>query len=136
MAGLSRLVRQICLLREQGDTAGAARLQEKDLATAVADMRQAHGAAALPDDALAALYAREAQRVSEALLTAELMVARLAELWSPLPAVMREASAPPASSPARSLPAIPAGPPAITDLLDAMLAAERTSTRLAPALNR
>jgi len=136
MAGLSRLVRQICLLREQGDPAGAARLQEKDLATAVADMRQAHGAAALPDDALAALFAREAQRVSEALLTAELMVARLAELWSPLPAVVRTASGPAGSASARSLPAAPAGPPAITDLLDAMLAAERTSTRLAPALNR
>ena len=133
MAGLSRLVRQICLLREQGDTAGAARLQEKDLATAVADMRQAHGAAVLPDDALMALFAREAQRVSEALLTAELMVARLAELWSPLPP--RAASAPAASASARPLPATPAGPPAITDLLDAMLAAERTSTRLSPARN-
>jgi hypothetical protein len=31
---------------------------------------------------------------------------------------------------------VPAGPPIISDLLDAMLAAERTSTRLSPALNR
>jgi len=132
VTGLSRLVRQICLLREQGDSAGATRLQENDLATAVTEVRRVHGADALRDAEVDALFATETRRVTEASLTAELLINRLAELWSPLPVVAR--SGPAAGAARESVPArpIPAGPPVISDLLDAMLAAERPSTRSTP----
>ena len=135
LADLSRLVRRICLLREQGDPAGAERLETNDLAPAVEEFRRRHGVEALRQADLVALFADEARRVADALLTAEIMINHLAERWAPLPGVVRAASVPPASAAARSAPAAPAGPPAITDLLDAMLAAERTSTRLSPARN-
>jgi len=136
-AGLARLVRRICLLREQGEPAEAGRLQQNDLPAAIGELRRAEGDDALRDDELAELFAAEARRVTEALLTAEIMVKRLAELWSPLAGPARVAAAVAAAAPSpASRPAAPAGPPVISDLLDAMLAAERPSTRLVPALNR
>ncbi len=125
-------MRQICLLREQGDTAGALRLQENDLATVVEEIRRTPGTDALRDEDLAALFAQEAQRVAEATLTAEIMIHRLAEIWSSPPAAApqrREATAARETVTARP---VPAGPPVISDLLDAMLALERTSTRPTP----
>lgn len=140
MAGLSRLVRQICLLREEGDAAEATRLQEKDLAFAVAEVRRVQGVDAFPDNALVALFERETQRVAEALLTAEILIERLTQRWAPVAGVTaspREASAPRVPQHSRPAPAaqVSAGPPVITDLLDAMLASERPSTRLSPARN-
>jgi hypothetical protein len=135
-AGLSRLVRRICLLREQGDVAEAGRLQQNDLAAAVGEIRRTQGADAWRDDELAELFDAEAKRVTEALLTAEIMVKRLAELWSPLPVAVRSAPAYAGATLPTDKPARPAGSPVISDLLDAMLAAERPSTRLVPALNR
>lgn len=112
-------------------------MQQDDLPAAIRELRRAEGADAFREDELAELFAAEAKRVTEALLTAEIMVKRLAELWSPLPAGARSAPAAAASAPsATTKPAAPAGPPVISDLLDAMLAAERPSTRLVPALNR
>ncbi len=132
MAGLSRLVRRICLLRELGNTAGARHLQENGLAHAVAEFRRAHGADALPDADLDALFAMETRRVMEASLTAEILASRLAELWSPLPVAMRSRVTP-AATPDPAVPrSASAEPPAISDLLDAMLAAERPSTRPTP----
>ena len=136
LAGLSRLVRRICLLREQGDPVEAGRLQQNDLAAAVGEIRRAEGADAVRDDDLAALFAKEAQRVSEALLTAELLIHRLTEIWPAAPAPIpagRETAA--ITERASAAPPVPAGPPRISDLLDAMLASERTSTRLSPARN-
>jgi hypothetical protein len=142
MAGLSRLVRQICLLREEGDAAEATRLQEQDLALAVAEVRRARGADALPDNVLVALFERETQRVTEALLTAEILIERLTQRWAPLAgtaAPVREPGASRVLQPLRPTVAAPAtgsaNPPVITDLLDAMLASERPSTRLSPARN-
>jgi len=127
-------VRQICLLREQGDAAEAGRLQQNDLAAAVGEIRRAQGADALREEHLAALFATEAGRVSEALLTAELLIQRLTAIWPAAPAPVAAARSS-ATVPAPARP-VPAGPPLISDLLDAMLASERTSTRLVPALNR
>lgn len=136
LAGLARLVRQICLLREQGDAAEAGRLQQNDLAAAVGEIRRTQGAEAVRDEELAALFTREAQRVSEAMLTAELLIRRLTEIWPATPAAGPARPEPAAVSARPPERAIPAGPPLISDLLDAMLAAERPSTRLTPALNR
>ena len=135
LAGLSRLVRRVCLLREQGEAAEAGRLQQGDLATAIRDFRLAQGADALPEDKLTALFAAEGERVAEALLTAELLIQRLTSIWPTAPVaapVIREPTVVAVRAPTRL---IPAQPPVISDLLDAMLASERTSTRLSPARN-
>lgn len=130
LAGIIRMIRQACVLRERGDGDGAARLRERELATAIRDCRLAHGPDALPESALQALFATEERRVAEAAILSELLVPRLAEA---LAAAHVRASAPGArpalgASPA-PVAAAPAGPPAIPDLLDAMLAAERTGRR-------
>lgn len=131
VAGVVRLVRQICLLREQGETDRAARLQANDLAAALRDLQAEHGPDALREEGLQALFAAERERVAEAVLLAELLIPqltggpRLARSVAPAraPAPM------PASAPA-------AGPPAIPDLLDAMLAAERTGRHPSPVVHR
>ena len=102
------------------------------MVTAVEEIRRAPGAEPLRDEELQELFARETQRVRDAALTAEIMIHRLVEIWppaAPTPA-RREASA---TAPETATPRhAPAGPPLITDLLDAMLALERPSTRPTP----
>ncbi len=84
-----------------------------------------HGAEALPDQELLVLFAAEERRVADAVILCELLLPRL---LAALPTARPDAAA---RSVARTLPpsartaTIPAGPPAISDLLDAMLAAER-----------
>jgi len=132
-------VRRVCLLREQGDTAEAERVRQGDLATAIRDFRLAYGPDALPEQKLAALFSVETDRVAEALCTAELLIQRLTSIWPAAPApapaataAVREPTVVEVRAPTRL---IPAQPPVISDLLDAMLASERTSTRLSPARN-
>jgi hypothetical protein len=137
--GVARLVRQICLLREQGDTVEAGRLEANDLAALVDQIRREQGGDALRDDELSALFAAETQRISDATLVADLLIPRLLETWNSFSAALpRPRPAAPASEPApvRAPATVPAGPPAISDLLDAMLAAERMSTRMSPTPNR
>lgn len=133
VAGITRLMRRICLLREQGDAGQAARLHEQDLAAAVRELRAAHGAEALPDAELLRLFAVEEQRVAEAVVLAELLIPQLVGDRPPVPAK----SVPAAPVPARPrVPAAPPGSPGIPDLLDAMLAAERHGRRPSPAASR
>ena len=136
-AGVARVVRQICLLREQGDASQATRLQENELAVAVRDLRLAHGPAVLPEGELQAMFAAEERRVAEAVILSELLLPRLVESWPARSGSLRSA----ASRAGRESPPVPtpapaAGPPAIPDLLDAMLAAERTGRRPSPATHR
>ena len=137
VAGLTRLIRQVCLLREQGDAAGAARLQEGAMAAAVRELRLAQGPDALSECELQGMFAAEERRVAEAVILSELL---LPQLVGCLPAASRPAqlapqftsetmAPPPAHRPERRA-------PAITDLLDAMLAAERTASRPAPVTKR
>jgi len=138
VAGITRLVRQICLLREQGDAAQAAHLQDDELATAVRDLRLAHGPEAFAESELHGLFVTEERRVAEAVILSELLVPRLVESW-PAAALSRSTGpvrtfSPPPAAARASVPA--AGSPAIPDLLDAMLAAERHGRRPAPANSR
>lgn len=137
MVGLVRLVRQVCILHEQGNAAGAARLRETDLANAVRDLRLAHGPEALSESELKALFTTEERRVAEAAILAELLVPRLVEaLPSASGPVVFSGSRPvPPSQPAAMRATAPAGSPAIPDLLDAMLAAERNSRRQPATVN-
>jgi hypothetical protein len=134
--GLASLVRRICLLREQGDVAEARRVQETELADRIREMRESADPAALTDAALADLFATETRRVADALATAEVLIPQLVAIWPAGPAARpaRLTLSVPTEAPAR--PAAADGPPRISDLLDAMLAAERSSTRSTPAQKR
>lgn len=137
MAGVTRLIRRICLLREQGAAAEAARLEESDLMAAVGELRTVLASDVLSESELRALFSREEQRVTDAAVLSELLIPQLlgrlaVSAPSGPPGVFRPAAAGPALPPVPRAPA--AGSPAIPDLLDAMLAAERTNRRpLAPS---
>jgi hypothetical protein len=125
MAGIVSLVRQICLLREQGDAARAAALEAGELADALRTLREADGGEALPESALAALFAREEERIADAQVLAELLAPRLGAV---LPSA-QAATVTTVTTVTTRAPEPPAEPLSIPDLLDAMLAAERTSPR-------
>jgi hypothetical protein len=130
VAAISRLIRRVCLLREQGDTAEAGELESTALAEAVRAHREASGADSLTDTGLQQLYLLERNRIADAEILCELLVPRLAGAF---PAVgrappPRRAAAKPVSH--READAM-AGSPEIPELLDAMLAAERTGRRVA-----
>ena len=135
--GVARIVRQICLLREQGDVTQAMQLQENALAEAVRDLRLAHGPAALPEAELQAMFATEERHVLEAVILSELLIPGLVESWQANSPPARPAGARARSEPSRPAAKAPvAASPAIPDLLDAMLAAERTGRRPSPASPR
>jgi hypothetical protein len=65
------------------------------------------------------------------------MIRRLTVIWPATPAAPIAAAHLPTPAPAAKVThSAPSGPPVISDLLDAMLAAERPRTRLTPVLNR
>lgn len=121
LAGITRLLRRICLLLDQGRSQEAARLQQEELAAAVRDFRTSNPPDALPDDVLQAMFVREEQRMAEAAALAELLIPRLGGGFAVSAAVAPVRVPRPAA-------VAPAGAPAIADLLDAMLAAERRAT--------
>ncbi len=120
-----RLLRRTCVLREQGDGIAAERLLEGEVTKAVQEFRDVHGAEALPEQELLDLLAAEERRVAEAAILCELLLPRLLGAISAArpDAVTRPVTRPLSSGPRPA--AVPAGSPAISDLLDAMLAAER-----------
>lgn len=133
LSGVGRLIRQICVLRERADPLQATRLQETELANAVRDVRLAQGPDALPESELQAMFATEERRVAEAAILTELLLPRLVEALPASTGPMGVAAArtiarPPLAEVAARVTA-PTGSPAIPDLLDAMLAAERNSRR-------
>jgi hypothetical protein len=128
-SGIARIVRRICLLREQGDSAEAGRLEREELATAVRESRLAGGPETPGEQELGEIYARESRRIADAVVIAEILATRLA----PAAAAPRPAPGP---SLRAAIPAVPrpagSGTPAIPELLDAMLDAERSGRRRAP----
>ena len=135
LTGIARLVRRICLLREQGDAAGAAKLEGNELAPAVRDIRLAEGLESLPEGELQTMFLNEERRVADAMILAELLIPPLIASiplangagHRPIPPSGR---ATPAAFPLATDPA--AGSPAIPDLLDAMLAADAAARRQLP----
>jgi hypothetical protein len=139
---LARLCRQICLGLET-EPSPATRSLDHDLSEALATVRAVHGPDSIHENDLLDLFRAEQLRVTDATLLAELLAPKLAAFLrtaglSPSPFAethARPASVPPvahgrpplsASSP---LPAAPAGPPGIADLLDGMLEQDRHDER-------
>ncbi len=137
LAGISRCIRRICLLREQDNAAEAVRLEQNEFANALRDLRLAHGPEFLPESELRALFAVEENRVADAMVLSELLLPQLAKLFpstAPFPLQARPLSTPPQGlDSAIPFPrtATPGVSPIIADLLDAMLASERTGRRTA-----
>jgi hypothetical protein len=123
-----RLIRRICLLGEQGQSAEAARLETNELASALRAAREAGGAGEVAQEILAEIYTIEKERSANAVVLSELIITQLKQhLFAAGPA-SRPAPAmpPPADSAARQA---SGGSPAIPDLLDAMLAHDRSAAR-------
>jgi hypothetical protein len=137
-AVINRHIRQICLLREQGDVAEAERVEQNEFANTLRDLRLAHGPQILPQTELNALFEAEHRRVADAVVFSELLIPQLVKSFSasPFPTQTRAvvaATAP--STPRDSVVSTPKAPaatgvsPMIADLLDAMLASERGGRR-------
>ena len=126
-----RLVRRICLLNEQGRSAEAARLETTELAAALKAAREAGGAGDVAQEILTEIYAIEKERSANAVVLSELIVAQLHEYLFAAGPSRRTAFTTAANSPPAAPAAGPAsgGSPAIPDLLDAMLAHDRSAAR-------
>ena len=132
MADIARLVRRICVLREKGEAAAAARLEENEFSTAIRDIRLADGPEALPESEILAIFLNEERRVADAAVLAELLIPKLAgSIPSASGPVLRQSptSEREVTVPVSRVAETVAGSPAIPDLLDAMFAADDAARR-------
>ena len=138
LAGITRCIRQICLLREQNNAADAERLEKTEFANALRDLRLAHGPEVLPETELRAMFDAEQKRVADAVVLSELLIPQLVKSFTPSSAqafqskpvsVPNSASARDSSVPIPLAAAAAGVSPMIADLLDAMLASERSGRR-------
>jgi hypothetical protein len=134
LTGIIRLVRRICLFREQGETARAAQLHAGELVSAIAEYRLWHGPDSLTDEKLCMLFVNETEHVREAMALAAVLAPDLAGVVPP-----GDPEAEPVFPPMRPLGSVkpfPDGPPAIGELLDAMMVAKAPEDRDPPATSR
>ena len=132
LAGISRCIRQICLLREQDNAGEAARLEQNEFANALSELRLAYGPDILPETELRALFEAEQKRVADAVVLSELLIPQLVKSFSTAPQVRSVAVPANGREPSVPLPRAVAAAgvsPMIADLLDAMLASERGGRR-------
>jgi hypothetical protein len=124
---VGRVYRRICFLRSEGLGAEARRIEDTELADAVAEARGASGAQADADTRLRAFYAEEEERVAEAIALVEVLVPSLSERLSALaPARGGEAAVAVPKTPRRGTAGEEHG---IADFIDEMLAQERAGFR-------
>jgi hypothetical protein len=146
-AELARLCRQICLGLET-EAPASTRSLDHELSEALATVRAVHGPDSIHENDLLDLFRAEQLRVTDAALLAELLAPKLAAFMrstglsaSPFAEVPPRAPSPATPSPSAlaptrpplsassPLPAAPAGPPGIADLLDGMLEQDRHDER-------
>jgi len=94
---------------------------------AVRGLRDGPAGAGFSEDAVREMYLREEARAADALALAECLVPQLLAHWPSRSAAAAVGPVPPSLPPVTRAPGT--GSPAISDLLDAMLAAERTNRR-------
>jgi hypothetical protein len=136
LAGITRCIRQICLLREQDNSAEADRLEKNEFANALSDLRLTHGPEVLPENELRAMFAAEEKRVADAVILSELLIPQLVKSFArSTPTVVAQQSKPASANAWDSSVPIPKAAaaagvsPMIADLLDTMLASERSGRR-------
>lgn len=123
---MRRIYRRVCVLRAIGHDREAGELERSELSPALDSARAASPAVA---DAEAALFAEEANRVTEARLLAELIAPLLTEGLRPMlsatPAAVAASALRPPLAPPRAAPSPAAGVPSVADLIEGMLAQDR-----------
>lgn len=135
VAEITRLIRRICLLREQNNMLAAEQLEQNEFAAALRDLLLVHGPELLSESELLEIFRTEEKRVADAAVLAELIVPQLVRALSTAPLSLSPARPGAAASSARdtSIPfsrtAAAGTSPMIADLLDAMLASERPASR-------
>jgi hypothetical protein len=130
VAAISRLVRRVCLLREQGELSEARAFENAQLADAVRSFREDSGPEALTESQLHEMFSVEGGRAADASAICELLIPRLTAVLpahAPHEQRPRRVAAPP---PLKREASPESGSPEIPELLDAMLAAERTGRRV------
>jgi hypothetical protein len=135
LAGIIRCIRQICLLREQDNITEAERVEKNEFANTLRDLRLEYGPGFLPESELRSMFAAEQKRVADAVVLSELLIPQLVKSFPAVATASPQSKAALVSSNSRdsSVPipqAAAAGvSPMIADLLDAMLASERSGRR-------
>jgi len=125
------------MLREQDNAAEASRVEQTEFANAIRDLRLAHGPEVLPESELRSMFAAEEKRVADAIVLSELLIPQLVKSFPPASSTVAQsrplatvASVQEASATPFPRAAAAAGvSPIIADMLDAMLASERTGRR-------
>jgi hypothetical protein len=129
---ITRLIRRICVLREQGETAEAQDLERGQFAAALNELHASEGADALPDDEVQRIFVAERARAAEAQILAAMLIPQLIGHFPPstAPAQNHKPALPrPVPPPPDLRPVVNGGTPAIPDLLDSMLARESAAAR-------
>jgi hypothetical protein len=137
-AELARLCRQICLQRHDHEASKKGTL-DRELAEALATVRATHGTESVHENDLLDLLRAEQLRVADASVLAEILAPKIAAylrqhgLSNAAPPSAADSPRPtparPSLSASSTLPAAPAGPPDIADLLDGMLEQDRHEER-------
>ena len=122
---MRRIFRRICLLRSEGRSGEAQRVEDTELAAAAAQLRDASGSEPEADARMKALWAEEGERVAAAMAFAEILAPMLSErLCAVAPAQLAARAQVPARPDART-----AGEAhGIADYIDQMLAQERAGS--------
>ncbi len=127
---VGELYRRICVLRVRGLSVEAARLESTELADAISRIRDSEPDDAECDARMCALFAREADRVADASVLAEILLPLLRDFAPPevARASFARFSRPVVSDPVVSRrPPAPVPAPGIADFIDEMIQQERPS---------
>jgi hypothetical protein len=123
---VGRLCRHVCFLRSEGRLAEARRVEETDLADALAEVRQAHEPEPEVEARLALLRSEADRRVADAVAYAEVLVPMLAER---LKALVPLAGSPTIAPPRKPRVEAPGDSRGIADFIDEMLVQDRAHSR-------
>lgn len=136
----------MCVLRERGQGDEAEALRQRELPGLLAAVRSPADTDATVDEQLSAVFAREEDRVANAVVLAELMApllaapaARAPELTPiliPAPASAPIEARPPQFAPSPPLPAPARAAGSIADFIDEMIAQETAPAEASPASRR
>lgn len=135
VAEITRLIRRICLLREQNNMLAAEQLEQNEFAAALRDLLRVHGPELLTERELLEIFRVEEKRVADAAVLAELITPQIARALASVPLSLPPARLGATAVGARdtaipfSRAAVAGTSPMIADLLDAMLATERPANR-------
>jgi len=135
VAGITRIIRRICVLREQNNLLVAEQIEQNEFVPTLRELLLRHGPELLSERELLEIFRVEEKRVADAAVLAELITPQLARALASASSALSPVRAGAGATNVRdtSIPfsrtAAAGTSPMIADLLDAMLAAERPVNR-------